>query len=79
VIVVDTSAWIELFHARTTPVAATLEHLIGVQADVAITETILMEVLAGAAPGEALARIRAERNECSVRRARRGRSGRGSS
>jgi hypothetical protein len=60
VIVVDTSAWIELFHARTTPVATTLEHLIEVQADVAITETILMEVLAGAAPGEALARIRAE-------------------
>lgn len=60
VIVVDTSAWIDFFHGRATPVASTLEHLLEVQADVAITETILMEVLAGAGPGEALARIRAE-------------------
>jgi len=60
VIVVDTSAWVDFFHGRATPVASTLEHLIEVQADVAITETILMEVLAGATPGEALARIRAE-------------------
>lgn len=59
-IVVDTSAWVDFFHGRATPVASTLEHLIEVQADVAITETILMEVLAGATPGEALARIRAE-------------------
>lgn len=59
-IVVDTSAWVDFFHGRATPVASTLEHLIEVQADVAITETILMEVLAGASPGEALARIRAE-------------------
>ena len=44
---------------RTTTVASRLERLIEVQADVAITETILMEVLAGAT-GEALARIRAE-------------------
>jgi predicted nucleic acid-binding protein len=60
VIVVDTSAWVDFFRGRATPVASTLEHLIDVQADVAITETILMEVLAGATPGEALARIRAE-------------------
>lgn len=59
-IVVDTSVWVDFFHGRATPVASTLEHLIEVQADVAITETILMEVLAGATPGEALARIRAE-------------------
>jgi len=58
-IVVDTSAWVDFFQGRTTTVASRLERLIEVQADVAITETILMEVLAGAT-GEALARIRAE-------------------
>ena len=60
VIVVDTSAWVDFLRGRATAVASTLEHLIEVQADVAITETILMEVLAGASPGEALTRIRAE-------------------
>lgn len=59
-IVVDTSAWIDFFRGRATPVASTLEHLVDAQADIAITETILMEILAGASPGEALARIRAE-------------------
>ncbi len=59
-IVVDTSVWVDFFHARGSPVAATLEHLIEAQADLATTETILMEVLAGATPGEPLARIRAE-------------------
>jgi len=58
-IVVDTSAWVDFFQGRTTTVASRLERLIEVQADVAITEMILMEVLAGAT-GEALARIRAE-------------------
>ncbi len=58
-IVVDTSAWVDFFQGRTSTVASRLERLIEVQADVAITETILMEVLAGAT-GEALARIRAE-------------------
>ena len=59
-IVVDTSAWVDFFRGRATPVASTLERLIDGQADLATTETILMEVLAGAAPGEPLARIRAE-------------------
>jgi predicted nucleic acid-binding protein len=59
-IVVDTSAWIDFFHARNTAVASRLERLIDEDADVGITETILMEVLAGAAAGEAVARIRAE-------------------
>ena len=58
-IVVDTSAWVDFFQGRTSTVASRLERLIEVQADVAITETILMEVLAGAT-SEALARIRAE-------------------
>lgn len=58
-IVVDTSAWIDHFRDRRTSVAAALERLIEGRADIAITETILMEVLAGVS-GESLARVRAE-------------------
>jgi predicted nucleic acid-binding protein len=59
-IVVDTSVWVDFFQGRTTAIASRLEGLIEGQADVAITETILMEVLAGATAGESLARIRTE-------------------
>jgi predicted nucleic acid-binding protein len=59
-IVVDTSVWVDFLQGRTTAVASRLEHLIEAEADIAITETILMEILAGAAAGEALARVRAE-------------------
>ena len=47
-IVVDTSVWIELFRARSHPAVSALEALIDQRADIAITEVILMEVLAGA-------------------------------
>lgn len=59
-IVVDTSAWVEHFRGRSHPVAAKLKALIEERADLAITEAILMEVLAGAPSGEALARIRSQ-------------------
>jgi len=59
VIVVDTSAWVDLFRGRRTPAASVLERLIEEHADIAITETILMEVLAGARSGESLAHVRA--------------------
>jgi predicted nucleic acid-binding protein len=60
VIVVDTSAWIELFRGRSHPVTAALEGLIERRADIAITEVVLMEALAGAPSVEALTRIRAQ-------------------
>ncbi len=59
-IVVDTSAWVDLFRDRRTQVASTLERLIEERADIAITETIAMEVLAGARTGEGLAYVRAQ-------------------
>lgn len=59
-IVVDTSAWIELFRGRSHPVTAALEGLIERRADIAITEVVLMEALAGAPSVEALTRIRAQ-------------------
>jgi hypothetical protein len=60
VIVVDTSAWIDFFRGRQTPVSATLKRLVDEKAEIAVTETILMEVLAGAASGEILERVRAD-------------------
>lgn len=47
-ILVDTSAWVEYDRATSSPVDHRLTGLIGAGADVAITEPILMEVLAGA-------------------------------
>lgn len=55
--VVDTSAWVELIRGRPHPVAATLEALLERRADLAITEVIFMEVLAGCS-AEALPRVR---------------------
>jgi hypothetical protein len=51
VIVADTSAWIELLRDTGHPVALTLEELIVGQADVGITEVIVMELLAGVRTG----------------------------
>lgn len=57
-ILVDSSAWIELLRGRSHPVGSTLEGLIAEGADLAVTEPVLMEVLAGAPTPEALARAR---------------------
>ena len=59
-IVVDTSVWIELFRGRPHPAVAVLEALIERRADIAITEVVLMEALAGAPSVDALTRIRAQ-------------------
>lgn len=59
-IVVDTSAWIEWIRNSSHPVVARLEHLLEGRGDLAITEVVLMEVLAGAPSGEALARVRSQ-------------------
>jgi predicted nucleic acid-binding protein len=48
VVVVDTSAWIELFRETQTAVARRLEQLLRTRADVAVTEMIVFELLAGA-------------------------------
>ncbi|MDQ3823443.1 MAG: PIN domain nuclease [Actinomycetota bacterium] len=46
-IVADTSAWIELFRATESPVAVRLERLLAEGAPVAVTDVIVMELLAG--------------------------------
>lgn len=57
-IVVDTSAWIELFRKTAHPVASILRELLERREDVAITELIYLELLAGAPSGTAFARLR---------------------
>lgn len=51
-IVADTSAWIEFFRGSTHPARAKLAQLLDRRADLAITEVVLMEVLAGRRSGE---------------------------
>jgi predicted nucleic acid-binding protein len=48
VILVDTSAWVEFDRATGSAVDERLAELIGTDAQIAVTEPVLMEVLAGA-------------------------------
>lgn len=56
-IVVDTSAWIELFRKSGHPVAQRLKALLGEKADIAITEVVVVELLAGAPSGPSLMKV----------------------
>lgn len=47
-IVADTSAWVELFRDSGHPVSTSLERLIRRDAPIAVTEVVVMELLAGA-------------------------------
>jgi len=58
VIVADTSAWVELLRGTRHPVGGTLARLIEREADVALTEVIVMELLAGSRPGSYLRDLR---------------------
>lgn len=57
-IVVDTSAWIELFRATRSPTHVMLRDLIDSGADVAVTEVVVMELLGGATRHRAALRQR---------------------
>lgn len=46
-VVVDASAWVELFRNTGSPVALKLEGLLRAGAEVAVTEMIVLELLAG--------------------------------
>jgi len=48
VIVVDTSAWIELFRATESPAHLRLRRAIAGEEEIAVTEVVVAEVLAGA-------------------------------
>ena len=57
-IVADTSAWIEFLRGTDHKVAATIRRLIEQDADIAITEIIVMELLAGARTGPPVRELR---------------------
>ena len=48
-ILVDTSAWVEYLRATGSPVHLRLRRLIADEDDLATTEVVIMELLAGAA------------------------------
>lgn len=47
-IVVDTSAWVEYLRATGSPVHLSVRQLVREQAEIAVTDVVVMEVLAGA-------------------------------
>lgn len=57
-ILVDTSAWVEYDRATGSPTDGRLTELIGSEGDLAVTEPVLMEVLAGARNEQAAGRLR---------------------
>jgi predicted nucleic acid-binding protein len=59
VILVDTSAWIELLRATGHPAHLTLRHHLTRRSPVATTEPVIMELLAGAKDRRELSRLRA--------------------
>ena len=51
-ILIETSAWIDYLRAAPTPVRVTVRELLGSDADVRITEPIMMELIAGSTRNE---------------------------
>jgi predicted nucleic acid-binding protein len=58
VILVETSAWIEFDRATGSTIDCTLTDLIRDQADISVTEPVLMEVLAGAKDPDSWSKLR---------------------
>lgn len=59
-IVADTSAWVEYFRGSDHPVARRLRGLLATRRELALTEAVLMEVLAGTRSGTTLEAIRSQ-------------------
>jgi hypothetical protein len=59
VILVDTSAWIELLRASGHPAHVTLRHHLARRSPIATTEPVIMELLAGVRSPRELSRLRA--------------------
>jgi predicted nucleic acid-binding protein len=58
VILADTSAWVEYLRGTGSPAHLRLRELIAGQGELATTEVVVMELLAGAAAQEEVARLR---------------------
>jgi predicted nucleic acid-binding protein len=57
-ILADTSAWVEYLRATGSPVHLRLRKLIADEDDLATTEVVIMELLAGAADADGVTRLR---------------------
>ena len=57
-ILADTSAWVEYLRATGSPVHLRLRRLIADEGELATTEVVMMELLAGEASPEGVARLR---------------------
>jgi len=58
VILAETSAWVELFRRTGTPLDHTMRRLVMASGTLAITEPVVMELLAGPQPYEHLSNVR---------------------
>jgi predicted nucleic acid-binding protein len=58
VILADTSAWVEYLRATGSPVDRRMDQLINGDADLATTDVVVMELLAGATKDEQLTQLR---------------------
>jgi predicted nucleic acid-binding protein len=58
VILADTSAWVEYLRATGSPVDRRMDQLIDGDADLATTDVVVMELLAGATKDEQLTQLR---------------------
>jgi predicted nucleic acid-binding protein len=58
VILADTSAWVEYLRATGSPVHLRLRRLIADEGDLATTEVVIMELLAGAADADGVRHLR---------------------
>lgn len=57
-IVVDTSAWVELFRGTESPAHLALERLVRARAELMVTEVVVMELLAGTQGASATREVR---------------------
>lgn len=60
VIVPDSSAWIESLRQTGSPLARTVDRLLGENAQIAVTEQVVLEVLAGARSQKDLRELRSQ-------------------
>ncbi len=67
-ILVDTSAWVEFDRATDSPADRRLTNLIAAEQDIAVTEPVIMEVVAGARDARREASLRRLLDRCRLLR-----------
>jgi predicted nucleic acid-binding protein len=65
-IVVDTSAWVEMLRGTDSRADRALQRWLAEDEELAVTEVVIMEILAGARPGEDVSVLRAQFEEFPI-------------